>query len=65
MPLFEVSVSPAGQRPKRYRESNYAYYRDSARATSDRTTTTGCPIFATVSSWIRSVIFAAAKIPIL
>jgi hypothetical protein len=34
------------------------------RPTSDRTTTIGCPIFATVSSSRRWAIFAA-KIPIL
>ncbi len=33
--------------------------------TSDSTTTSGCPIFATVLSSLRWVIFAAAKIPIL
>jgi hypothetical protein len=31
MPLFEPSTTPAGQRPKRYGESIYAYYRDSER----------------------------------
>src|ERR1700733_2887021 len=31
MPLFEPSTTPAGQRPKRYGESIYAYYCDSER----------------------------------
>ena len=31
MPLFERSAAPAGQRPKRYGEAIYAYYRDSER----------------------------------
>jgi len=31
MPLFEQSTAPAGNRPKRYGESIYAYYRDSER----------------------------------
>jgi hypothetical protein len=31
MPLFEPSTTPAGQRPKRYLEPIYAYYRDSER----------------------------------
>ena len=31
MPLFEPSTAPIGERPKRYGESNYAYYRDSER----------------------------------
>jgi hypothetical protein len=39
--------------------------RKTGRPTSDRITTTRCPIFATVSSSLRWVIFAAAKIPIL
>lgn len=32
MPLFEPPATAAGQRPKRYGESIYAYYRDSERA---------------------------------
>lgn len=31
MPLFEPSAAPSGQRPKRYGESIYVYYRDSER----------------------------------
>lgn len=31
MPLFETSTAPCGDRPKKYSESIYAYYRDSER----------------------------------
>lgn len=31
MPLFEVSTSPCGDRPKRHGESTYSYWRDSER----------------------------------
>ena len=31
MPLFEISTSPCGDRPKRHGESTYSYWRDSER----------------------------------
>jgi hypothetical protein len=32
MPLFDPSTAPCGDRPKRYSESIYTYYRNSERA---------------------------------